>query len=108
MFGVGSAQPRPDLVVAMEKIGKLLGARSEKIVIRGYTDARPFRAGTYDNWRLSTDRADIARYMLLRGGLPTARLERIEGYADNNLKVPEDPNAAANRRIELLLQQPLS
>jgi chemotaxis protein MotB len=103
MFGVSSAQPKPEMVVAMERIGKLLQGRGEKIVVRGHTDARPFRSGTYDNWRLSSDRANIAHYMLVRGGLPEQRFERIEGYAATALKLPGDPNAAANRRIEILL-----
>jgi chemotaxis protein MotB len=74
------------------------------IVLRGYTDGRPFRSKTYDNWRLSTARAHIAYYMLSRGGVEKQRFERIEGYADRNLKVPDDPNAAQNRRIEILLR----
>jgi chemotaxis protein MotB len=108
MFGSSSATPRPELVVAMEKIGKLLQSRPERIVVRGYTDSRQFRRAGYDNWRLSTDRAQITRYMLVRGGLPEKRFERIEGYADRDLKVPSDPKAAANRRIEILLRQPMS
>ena len=106
MFGVSSAQPQPELVIAMERIGKLLQMRGEKIVVRGHTDARPFRSGTYDNWRLSSDRANIAHHMLVRGGLPEQRFERIEGYADTVLKQPGDPKGAANRRIEILLRQP--
>ena len=108
MFNVASAQPRPDLVVAMERIGKVLQTRPEKVVIRGHTDARPFRTQTYDNWRLSSDRANMAHFMLARGGLAESRFERIEGYADKELKVPADPKAAANRRIEILLRQPMS
>jgi hypothetical protein len=30
-------------------------------VVRGHTDGRPFRSETYDNWRLSTARAQIPR-----------------------------------------------
>jgi chemotaxis protein MotB len=107
MFTLSSATPRPELVVAMEKIGKLLQARAERIIVRGHTDARQFRSGTYDNWRLSSDRAHIVHYMLARGGLPEKRFERIEGYADRELKMPGDPKAASNRRIEILLRQPM-
>lgn len=108
MFSVASAQPRPELVVAMEKIGKLLLPQNGKIVVRGHTDSRAFRAGGYDNWRLSTDRAHIAHYMLARSGLPESRFERIEGHADRNLKIANDGKAASNRRIEILLLQPTS
>jgi chemotaxis protein MotB len=108
MFNVSSATPRPELVVAMERIGKLLQARQESVVVRGHTDGRPFRSANYDNWRLSTDRAQIARYMLVRGGLPEKRFDRVEGHADRELKVPSDPKAAGNRRIEILLRHPMS
>ncbi len=107
MFAVASVQPRPELVVAMEKIGNVLEKRPEKIIIRGHTDARPYRSGTYDNWRLSSDRANVAHYMLARGGVDEKRFERIEGYANTELKLPDDPKAAANRRIEILLRQPV-
>jgi len=104
MFGVGSAVPEKDMVIAMEKIGKLLSARSGAIAIRGHTDGRPFKRGAYDNWRLSSDRAQSAYYMLIRGGLAENRVSQISGFADKRLQVPKDPLAPANRRIEILLQ----
>lgn len=104
MFGLGSAVPEKDMVIAMEKIGKLLSARSGAIAIRGHTDGRPFKKGAYDNWRLSSDRAQSAYYMLIRGGLAENRVSQISGFADKRLQVPKDPLAPANRRIEILLQ----
>jgi chemotaxis protein MotB len=32
-------------------------------------------------------------------------VESIEGFADRKLKVPSDPDAAENRRIEILLRE---
>jgi chemotaxis protein MotB len=104
MFGLGSAVPEKDMVIAMEKIGKLLAARSGAIAIRGHTDGRPFKKGAYDNWRLSSDRAQSAYYMLIRGGLAESRVSQISGFADKRLQDPKDPLAPANRRIEILLQ----
>ncbi|OJF95270.1 MotB family protein [Pararhizobium antarcticum] len=104
MFGVGSAVPQRDLVVAMEKIGKLLAARQGAVAIRGHTDGRPFKDGSSDNWRLSAERAQSAYFMLVRGGLKEDRVSQISGFADKRLQVPTDPYAAANRRIEILLQ----
>jgi chemotaxis protein MotB len=104
MFAVGSAIPAPQTVRAMEEIAKALSARPGEIVIRGYTDARPFRSETYDNWRLSTARAHMAQYMLVRGGLQEERVRSVEGFADRDLKNTRDPNAAENRRIEILLR----
>ncbi|MEP9375408.1 MotB family protein [Aquabacter sp. CN5-332] len=106
MFAVGSAQPDPKLVRAMEKVAKILASRPGEVVIRGYTDGRPFRSEMYDNWRLSTARAHVAHYMLARGGLDEKRVTKIEGFADRRLKNPGDPNAPENRRIEILLREP--
>jgi chemotaxis protein MotB len=105
MFAIASAEPRPALVVVMEKLGKVLAHRSERLVVRGHTDGRPYKSGTYDNWRLSTARAQMAYYMLLRGGIDEKRFERIEGHADRDLRVADDPEAAQNRRIEILLRK---
>ncbi len=106
MFPVGSAVPDARFVRAMGEIAKKLGARPGEIVIRGHTDARPFRSDTYDNWRLSSARAQMALYMMVRGGLEEKRVTAIEGLADRNLKNTADPNAPQNRRIEILLKAP--
>ncbi|MBZ6078573.1 MotB family protein [Microvirga puerhi] len=105
MFAIGSAEPQPKVVRAMDKIAKIIGERSGKIIIRGHTDGRPFRSDNYDNWRLSTARAHMAAYMLIRGGIKDSRIASIEGRADRDLKKQSDPNAAENRRIEILLQE---
>jgi chemotaxis protein MotB len=105
MFASGSAEPQPELVTAIDRIAPLLSKRSGTIVIRGHTDNRPYRTANYDNWRLSTARAHMAYHMLIRGGLPEARIERVEGYADRQPRLPDDPAGAQNRRIEILLRE---
>ena len=104
MFAVGSAEPKAQLVVLMEKVASTLRDYKGKIVIRGHTDSRRFRNRDYDNWRLSTARAQMAYYMLIRAGVNEDSVERIEGYADRNLKIPDRPESAGNRRIEILLK----
>lgn len=104
MFEIGSALPRKQLVLAMEKIGKILSTQKGSITINGHTDGRPFKSDTYDNWRLSTARAHSAYYMLVRAGLDETRIKEVAGFADRELKVPNDPLNAANRRIEILLE----
>lgn len=106
MFPVGSAVPDGRLVRAMEKVAQALAKRPGEIVVRGYTDGRPYRSDTYDNWRLSSARAHMAYYMLVRGGLQDPRVNNIEGFADRSLKNPADPFAAENRRIEIVLKVP--
>ncbi|TIQ38676.1 MAG: MotB family protein [Mesorhizobium sp.] len=103
MFEIGSAVPRRELVLAMEKIGRIVNEKKGTITIGGHTDARPFRSDTYDNWRLSTARAHSAYYMLVRGGVDESRITEVAGFADRQPKIPSDPLAAANRRIEILM-----
>ncbi|MFB9981728.1 MotB family protein [Mesorhizobium kowhaii] len=103
MFEVGSALPRRELVLAMEKIGHIVNSQKGTISINGHTDARPFRSDSYDNWRLSTARAHSAYYMLVRGGVDERRITEVAGFADRQPKDPADPLAAANRRIEILM-----
>jgi chemotaxis protein MotB len=105
MFAIGSAEPQPELIRAVDKISAVLAEREGPIVIRGHTDGRPFRSKTYDNWRLSSARAHMAYYMLVRGGLPENRFERIEGHADQKLKIISDPEAPQNRRVEILIRE---
>jgi chemotaxis protein MotB len=105
MFAVGSVKPKPQLVRIIGQIGGLLSKQPGEIELRGHTDARSYKTKVYDNWRLSADRANMAYYMLLRGGIPEKRIVRIAGYADRQLKAPREPLAAVNRRIEILLRK---
>jgi chemotaxis protein MotB len=105
MFAIGSAEPQPRVLHMMEAIAASLQGLQGAIVVRGHTDGRPYRSATYDNWRLSSARAQMAYYMLIRGGLPEKRFERVEGYADHRLRDPSHPLAAENRRIEILVRE---
>ena len=79
----------------MDAIARSLKDRPGMIVVRGHTDGHPYKSATYDNWRLSSARAQMAYYMLTRAGLPESRFERIEGYADRRLT---DPQPSLRRR----------
>jgi chemotaxis protein MotB len=105
MFAMGSAEPQRRVLRMMDAIAMSLETMPGEIVVRGHTDAHPYRSATYDNWRLSSARAQMAYYMLNRAGLPEKRFERIEGFADHRLKDPAHPLAAENRRIEILLRE---
>jgi chemotaxis protein MotB len=104
MFTVGSIEPSPQLVRLLERIGQLLARTSGDIEVRGHTDGRAYKGRNYDNWRLSADRANMVRYMLIRGHLGASRFRKISGLADTKLKDPGNPLAASNRRIEILLR----
>jgi chemotaxis protein MotB len=101
MFDIGSARPTAQMVDAMGQIGAALNGIAGSVIVSGHTDARQYRSKTFDNWQLSTARAHMARYMLLRGGLDEKRVSRVEGHADSQPLLAADPLADANRRIEV-------
>jgi chemotaxis protein MotB len=107
MFELGSARPQRDVILMMERIAAALKDRPGIIEISGHTDARPFRGEGYDNWRLSSARAQMAYYMLVRAGIPETRIRAVTGHADRLPRNAEDPLAAENRRISIrLITQP--
>ena len=106
MFQIGSAAPKKAAIEAVERIANALKNKAGKISISGHTDGRPFVSDDYDNWRLSSARAQMAYYMLVRAGLSELRIDGVTGHADRMLKLPDAPLDAQNRRIEIRVKQP--
>ena len=103
MFEIGSAKPGAGLVEIVGVIGKIMSTEDGDVVIRGHTDSRQYKSGRYDNWQLSSARAHMASYMLIRGGLPEKRIKRIEGHGSATPFDAKDLLADSNRRVEFLL-----
>jgi len=106
MFALGSAEITKEAKEQLMTIGKLILSLPNPVDIDGHTDARPFRGQqrmAYDNWDLSTDRANSARRILVEAGLEGNRIARVVGYGPQRLKVKEDPNHVSNRRISITL-----
>jgi chemotaxis protein MotB len=103
MFPLGGATPNPWFVQVLTAISPTLLALPNMISISGHTDSTPFRGGARTNWDLSTDRAIATRRLLLRAGLPDARIANVGGFADRRPIEPNNPEAAVNRRVSLLL-----
>jgi chemotaxis protein MotB len=120
MFDVGSAIVKPYMRDILREIGGALIGVENRIGLSGHTDAMPYGSGDrgYSNWELSADRANASRRELVTGGLPDAKMARVEGLASSRLFDPDNPNAPVNRRItilvltreaeERLLQRPLT
>lgn len=104
MFPLGSDAMYPDTRRLLAVVAQAVRDLPNRISIRGHTDARPFapRAG-YDNWRLSSDRANATRLALLEAGLAPSRIAEVVGRADAEPLVPNDPHDPRNRRISLVL-----
>ncbi|MBV8458253.1 MAG: OmpA family protein [Acetobacteraceae bacterium] len=103
MFALGSAQPNKLAHALLNKITPVLMKLSEPVAIDGYTDAAPYPGPAMTNWELSAERANAARRMLVQGGLLERRLKEVTGHADQDLLLPADPLAAANRRIAITI-----
>jgi chemotaxis protein MotB len=82
-----------------------LGKLPNEVLIEGHTDAKPFNGdGSYSNWELSSDRANSARKLMQASGLRSGQVAQVRGYADRQLRHPEDPQASSNRRISVIVQ----
>lgn len=108
-FDSGSAllKPRTEQVLAL--IGKELAGLRQGIIVEGHTDSRPYgRAGVYTNWELSTDRANAARRVMEASGLPASQVKSVRGFADTQLRTPEEPFDSRNRRVSIVVPLALS
>jgi chemotaxis protein MotB len=105
-FASGSAGLTDEARLILGEIAHAICALPNPIHIGGHTDRHLFPEGsTYTNWELSADRANAARRALEAQCVKPSQIQRIVGYADTDLLVPEDPYAAANRRISILVKR---
>jgi chemotaxis protein MotB len=105
-FEVGTSQLKPSAVRLMEAIGGQLKQLSNKVVIEGHTDSRPYPgiSPNYTNFELSADRANSARRALTAGGVGDKQIAEIRGYADSLLRDRKDPFNVVNRRISIIVK----
>jgi chemotaxis protein MotB len=75
------------------------------LLIEGHTDAKPYAGdGVYSNWELSADRANSARRLLQQNGVRSDQVTQVRGYADQFLRVKDNPLDPSNRRISILVK----
>ena len=105
-FEVGTAELKGEAAKILTLIGEELAKSENKIVIEGHTDARPFgsRGQNYTNYELSADRANSARRVLQKSGIPQEKIVEIRGYAANRLRDEENPFDVVNRRISIIVK----
>ncbi len=105
MFDSGSAVVKPYMRELLRELGNVLTEVPNRLTIEGHTDAQPFSSGDkgYSNWELSADRANASRRELVAGGLPEARMLRVQGLAASKLLDAKDPNSPLNRRISIIV-----
>ncbi|MDG6094312.1 OmpA family protein [Acetobacter sp. AN02] len=105
MFENGSSRLNTRAQALMKVIVPYLMALPGKLSIDGYTDSATWKKNRSSNWTLSSQRADAARAELSGQGFPEDRLQSVSGKADTSLAVPDNPAAAGNRRIVLVLHR---
>ncbi|QZH76285.1 MAG: OmpA family protein [Erythrobacter sp.] len=104
MFHLSSTVLVPEARELLGVIADAVAPEGRQLTIRGHTDALPWRAGVAaNNWSLSTGRAEATRQEMLRRGIAETRFDRIEGVADRELLVRDNPGDPRNRRISILL-----
>jgi len=104
-FEPGKAQPTPVLCDILKILAVETGKLPNNISIEGHTDSTPYSAtGTYSNWELSADRANMARRLMESSGLHEGQVVQVRGFADHNLRKPLQPTDASNRRVSVIIQ----
>jgi chemotaxis protein MotB len=104
-FATGSSALAPGTERALSLIGRELGKLKNSIVIEGHTDSRPYSAvDLYSNWELSADRANAARRVMERNGMPRAQVRGVRGYADRQLRIADKPLDPRNRRVSVIVE----
>lgn len=72
--------------------------------IEGHTDAFKTAPDAPSNWDISSARAASALEALEQGGISPERFKSVSGLADTVPLLPNQPHAAANRRISIVLE----
>ncbi|MFN4112557.1 MAG: flagellar motor protein MotB [Sphingomonadaceae bacterium] len=104
MFALGTTVLVPEARELIGVVAEAIGGDGSRLIVRGHTDALPWRAGSgASNWSLSAGRAEATRQELRRSGIAESRFERIEGVAEREPLLPDDPADPRNRRMSLLV-----
>ena len=103
LFASARATLQPAFVPVVRRIGEALGRLPGRVLVTGHSDSAPIKTLRFpSNWHLSQARAESVGTML---GEVTGEPGRFtaEGRADTELRVPENPRDARNRRVEITL-----
>ncbi len=103
LFDVGSTNASSKLHLLLKAVTSSLSLVENKISIVGHTDSLAYSgARDYSNWELSTDRANVARRLMVDEGFPQNMIDEVAGKADTEPLV-DDRYAPQNRRISITI-----
>ncbi|HPA63038.1 MAG TPA: OmpA family protein [Spirochaetota bacterium] len=106
-FASGSADLKPEILPALDKIKKILSDYPEyQIVVEGHTDNIPIKTQKFrSNWQLSTERAlSVLDYLLSKTKIDPRRFSAA-GFAEHSPIMPNDTaeNRSLNRRVDIVV-----
>jgi flagellar motor protein MotB len=109
LFDSGSDALKPAGERLMSEMGRNLGGllaaeADQMVLVGGHTDDRPIHERFASNWELSTARALAVSRVLIRAGVPPARVVP-SGFGAEHPRASnaDEQGRAQNRRIEVLL-----
>ena len=102
MFEIGSSRLTATARAALEEVTRAITPLANRVTIEGHADATG--SGRYSPFDLTAARANAAREIMEAAGLPSARIAGVAGRGAAAPLIVENPYAAGNRRIEILLE----
>lgn len=106
MFASGSTQLLPNARTLLTQVGHVLTLVPNQLKVSGHTDGMPYaNPRNYDNYDLSSDRANASRRVLIESGIPRERMHSVIGLAASEPHIVEDPKSPRNRRISILVMR---
>jgi chemotaxis protein MotB len=104
-YELGSPKLSPNGQELLSLLASELKTLPNSLLIEGHTDATPYsNDNAYSNWDLSADRANSARRLLQQNGVRADQVTQVRGYADQMLRVKDNPTDPSNRRISILVK----
>lgn len=103
MFDLGSSRPTPHAELLLQELTQVLRPLPNRVVIEGHADASG--QGRYSPFDLTMQRANAARRILETSGLSQDRIAGVVGRGTAYPLYEDDPYAAGNRRVEILLER---
>ena len=104
MFDLGTTQLEGRASSLIGLIAQTIKTTSNPIMIRGHTDSLGYGDPlAMNNWMLSSARAEATRRRLAAGGIGETRFNRIEGVADREPMIKDNPTDPRNRRVAITL-----
>ncbi len=104
-YEMGSARLSANGQELLALLAAELKTLPNSLLIEGHTDATPYSSdASYSNWDLSADRANSARRLMQQDGVRADQVTQVRGYADQMLRVKNNPTDPSNRRVSILVK----